>query len=170
MALTAKVSNSSLDPRIITPGGVPTIIHMPEAASQTYKAGSILQNSSGTAAELTAGQAMGDVNLVGIALKDSTGTTAADVPILIPDYNSEILARAGTSGTAATVVAATYPIGDGFDFWVDASGYLTVDSGTETNPKVVVLGYVYDGSGALTQWLRLRPIPAVWASLADVIS
>lgn len=170
MALTAKISNSPQDPRIITPGGVPCIIWMPEAASQTFKAGSILKNTSGTADELTAGQDMGDVNLVGIALNDSTGTTATPVPILVPDYNSEILLRAGANGTVATVTAALYPIGDGFELYVDASGYCTINSSTETNPKVVVIGHVKDVNGDFTQWVKCRPIPAVWASLADVIS
>lgn len=170
MALSAKKSNSPLDPRIITPGGVPLIMHMPEAAGQTYKAGSIVQNTSATAAELTAGQDMGDVNLVGIALKDSSGVTSTDVPILVPDYNSEILLAASTNGTSVTVTSTLFPIGDGFELYVDSSGYCTINSATETNAKVVVIGYVYDATGALTNWVRCRPIPAVWASLADIIS
>lgn len=175
MAVSAKVSNSPLDMRIITPGGVPRIVYMKEAASQSYNAGQLVYGSgSNQVTTCTASQAVGgSAPIAGIALLDATGTTNTSVPILVPDLNSEILIRCGTSGTAATAVEATWAIGDAFDIYIDASGYPTLDSGTESNEKLVVTGYVRDVNGDLTEWVTCRPCvtePGMWLTLSESIS
>ena len=103
MAVGDKVSNSPLDMRIITPGGVPKIVYMKEAAGQSYNAGQLVYGSgSNQVTTLTAGQAAGNTPIAGIALSDATGTTNTVAPILVPDLNSEILIP-GMYSMASTV-------------------------------------------------------------------
>jgi len=175
MAISALVSNSPLEPRIISPGKIPMIIHgMGEASGQVYNAGAILKNSAGTSnqceAALTSANDMGAITLLGIALKDATGTTNTAAPCLVPDFDSEVYIKASTNGTAVDITSTLFPIGDGFDIYVDGSGHQTLNSATESNAKLQVIGYIYDATGALTQWLRCRPVPATWCALSGAIS
>lgn len=172
MALADKPSNSPLDPRIVTPGGHPSMVQeFVEAATQTYTAGTLVSVS--TANDVTGAAASGlmaDVNMAGLAVKDSTGTTGAAAPLIIPDHNSEILIRGGASGVAATVTTTLFPLGQKFDIYVDANGAQTLDSDSTTNEKLMVVGYVKDVNGDYTQWLRTRPIAATWAVLDDSVA
>lgn len=177
MAVGSKVSNSPKDPKIVDVGTVPRITHGPvEAASQSYNAGALLTISGLDVTAATAGQVLGDVVLGGFAVKDATGTTGADAPIWAPEVGQEWYMEAGTAGTGVTVTTTLFPLFDNFDLYIDSNGYCTVDSATETHPKVKVVGYVKDVNGDYTT--KLRVIPYVgnetddchWAAIQATIS
>lgn len=177
MALGAKTSNASTDPILVSPGSFPTLNHeCDEAASQVYKIGSLLKvDNSNDLTEAAASQAAGDVMLAGFAAKDATGVTGALSVFWVPEIGQEMEMTAGTTGVAKTVTATLFPMYDNFDLYSDASGNITVDSGTETNPKVKVVGYVRDVNGDFTN--RLKVIAYIgnetdkcgWASIADTV-
>lgn len=180
MAVGDKVSNSPKDPVLVGPGNVPKITYGPiEAASQSYNVGALVTFAVGGAVTAaTAGQACGNVILGGFAVKDATGTTSADAPLYVPEPNQEMEIMAGTAGTAITVTTTLFPLFDNFDLYIDSSGYCTVDSATETYPKVKVIGYIKDVNGDYTKWLRVVPYlgstgvttdPCQWAGLSTTV-
>lgn len=73
------------------------IRHGIEAASQTYKAGAPLVNSSGSLAEATTGTTGYAGLIIGFALAAATGTTGAD--ILFTPVTSGILFQGTVDGT-----------------------------------------------------------------------
>lgn len=179
MAVASKVSHSPLDPVPVGPGNVPRITHgTVEASSQSYKAGQLVTISGVSVTTTTAGQAVGNNAVYGFAMKDATGTTGADAPCWVPEIGQEIQMLAGTSGTAVTVTTTLFPLNDNFDLYIDSNGYCTVDSGTETYPKVKVVGYIKDVNGDYTKWLRVVPYigstgvttdPCLWSGISTIV-
>lgn len=177
MALGDKTSNLGTDPVVYNPGSFPYLNHeCDEAASQVYTIGSLLTvDTSNDLTECPAGQDAGDVALAGFAAKDATGTTGAVSAFWAPEVGTQMKMQAGTNGTAVTVTATLFPMYDEFDLYSDANGAVTVNSATESNAKVKVVGYVKDVNGDYTD--RLIVIPYIgnetdkcgWASIADTV-
>ena len=177
MALGDKISNLGTDPVLYNPGSFPYLNHeCDEAASQVYTIGSLLKvDTSNDLTEAAAAQDAGDVILAGFAAKDATGVTGTIGVFWAPEVGTQMIMQAGANGVAATVTATLYPMYDNFDLYSGAGGAVTVNSSTETNPKVKVVGYVKDVNGDYTD--RLIVIPYIgnetdkcgWASIADTV-
>lgn len=80
-------------------GGVPEVVNMPEASSQTFKAGQIVVHD--TSEEGVKLASVGTVAMAGIALADASGTTGADVPVLVPTTADVFTATISTAGANA---------------------------------------------------------------------
>lgn len=142
-------------PRICSNGQVPFIVHgLLEANSQSFKAGALVYSNSGAVTIA----AVGDVPVLGIALKDATNVTSGNVeiPVLCFNADSEILIQASPNGTTFETANTTCKVGTAYDFNV-TNGTFTIDSSDTTNPKMVVVGYVRDVNGDVTTWLKCRP-------------
>lgn len=122
-----------------------------EEASQTYKAGApLVYDGSSKEIEIWAG-GTDAATIVGVAVKDATGTTGADVPYVeANDYN--LFAASLINGTAAytllgTEVGEDYSlIASGNDWYVDIADTTTtkveviglIDLVDDINPRVIV--------------------------------
>lgn len=113
----------------------------PEAAAQTFKRGDLVYLVSGqvTAAASAGSNVAGATKLLGIALKDASGTTNAIVPVAIANPNLRWVlpvfaaSSPGTNAlTAITIVGSTYELNRA------AAGKWGVDLLNNTNAKVVV--------------------------------
>ena len=162
----AVTSNDPRQPVIITPGGVPRIIFYPEAASQSFKIGQALYLNSGALTVIADGACDTDsVKPVGFAAADASGVTSALCPVLVPDYNSELIVYVTNAGTAA--LASTLTIGTNYALYVvAATGLAVLDSNVANKDVFQVIGYVYDATGASTYFAKVRPVAAGWGSLA----
>jgi len=98
--------------------------HLPEAASQSFKAGDLVILTSGKVAIVTS-----DQTVYGVALKDASGTTGADVPVLVIQPDQIFLAQADTT-TAATHVGGKYGLNIG------TAGSMSVDIGDTSTTTV----------------------------------
>jgi hypothetical protein len=118
------------------------VFHGIEAASQSYKIGAPLVNSSGSLVEASANPTA----IIGVALAAATGVTAADIPFMPAVQDSayfliSIDKASGQAGASAklaqTNVYATYGItkDSTTGFW-----YLDVDK-SGSNQKVMVMGF-----------------------------
>lgn len=119
-----------------------------EGAAQSFKAGDPLIFSSGKVVIYSA-TPLGAVLLVGFAEVDAMGVTDSLIPVRIPRVSD--LFQANLDG-AATFAVATHVQTTGYDLKRSGAAGTpwVVDTGTATNPKVIVLGSLeYDGRGNL---------------------
>lgn len=83
-------------------GGVPEVRSLPEAASQTFKRGDILVwDTSEEAVKLATDT---NVQMVGVADRDASGTTGTAIPVIVPttaDVFSATISAAGANSAAA---------------------------------------------------------------------
>ncbi len=143
------------NPRIVRKGnGAAELRKIPlgEAAGQTYKAGEFLYTVAG-AATVCAADA---VSIAGIAQKDATGTTGAEVWIepIYPDDEVEIV--------CSTTVAGEN-VGVGYGLTV-ASNVWTLDLAETTADAAVIINPVYSVGGAYTTKAIVKFLPAVCQS------
>jgi hypothetical protein len=125
-------------------GGVPEVVVYPEGASQTYKAGQILVFD--TSLEGVKLASVGTTSMVGIALKDATGTTGADAPVLVP--TAEDIFTATISASGANLAAAHDRDNIGFIYdWIASTE-------TDNTDKITIDEDAAGGS----DWLIVRDI------------
>lgn len=111
-------------------GSTPPTVIVPEAASQTFKAGDFVTLSSGKATIAIAANATytsGDLEsglIFGTAVADATGTTDAPCAIELITDNSLFMLPAGHA-TPASAVNAVAQLGVGYDLIHHTSGGVT---------------------------------------------
>lgn len=114
--------------------GQPTPVLGKEAASQTFKEGDLVYfNSDGLVAISTAG------NIHGIARKDASGTTSAEIPVELIELDAVYSAAYTASATTQTIV------GTKADFTFTVGAHTLDDSGATTDVFLVGI----DGRQAL---------------------
>lgn len=93
----------------------------PEAASGDFDAGevvilsgeSVTQSHTAPGADTYSAALADDVKILGVALKDASGTTGAYVPVAIPvDSSAELLLRVGSTTTGSNQEVQDIAIGD----------------------------------------------------------
>lgn len=83
-------------------GGCADIRTYPEAASQTFKKGALVQFSSGKVAVADADE----TTIVGVALHDASGTTDSDVQVALANEHNIFVANVYHATPASSVTAA----------------------------------------------------------------
>ena len=164
MAIGGGTAGSPLEPTMMTPGGVPRTMDIPEAASFASLRGFLVLESSGSVEDPTAGQDMGAVIIYGILNESATGTTGTLRSVEVPDFNSEIRIRVSSSGTLETA-NTTAVLGTNYDIYVGANGECTLNSATTTNPKLTIIEWERDVNSDIGYWCICRPVAATWAAL-----
>lgn len=110
-----------------------------EKASQTYKAGAVLIVSGSGQCEEASTEPTN--NILGIAMKDATGTTNAEVPYYKAGRGVIFRAHIGTStsagASAASDIDALYPLGLSSNQWF-------VDKTDNSSPCCRVVGFIDD--------------------------
>lgn len=129
-------------------GGVPEVINYAEGASQTYKAGQPLVFD--TSLEGVKLASVGTVAFVGIALKDATGTTGAEAPVLVPTTADVFTATISASG-ANLAAAHDQNNVNRLLGWIastetDNTAKITIDEDNGTNHWVKVQKVYTDGN------------------------
>lgn len=108
------------------PGPNPdNIVHLPEAATQTFVAGDLVIISSGKVAVMT-----DDDDIFGIALKSASGTTDTMLPVYVITPGDKFIAQASTT-TAETNKGVAYAL-------VVTSGSMAVNPGSTTTPAFYI--------------------------------
>lgn len=146
----AATSWDPLQPKIRGAGGeIPPIYVFPEAASQTYKAGSVVELVAGAVTACDNGAA----RILGIAQKDATGTTSADAPVQVARPGDLIEMRCVDDiATDVAVAASGFSAGQTYAIAIDDNGVCAADL-SETNAlteELVFIQPVYDATGAST--------------------
>lgn len=128
--------------------------YYPEAASQTFKIGDIVQlNSSGQVAiGVAAGNDMtsaSNVRVLGIAAQDSTGTTNTKLKVHImasEDAQFLLPVEHATPASAVTAAAQTYKTAStaGYCLTNTAAGVWAVTIDTTSNPLVAIMDICED--------------------------
>jgi hypothetical protein len=111
----------------------------PEAASQTFKRGDLVYLVSGqvTVAASAASNVAAGTKVLGIALKDASGTTGAAVPVAIANTNFR-WSLPVTHATPASAVTASSQVGTAYELERTAAGKWAVPIDDTTNTKIVV--------------------------------
>jgi hypothetical protein len=113
----------------------------PEAASQTFKRGDLVYLVSGlVTVAATAGvgnNVAAGTKVLGIALKDASGTTSAAVPVAIANANFRWTLPV-THATPASAVTANTQVGTAYELERTAAGKWAAPIDDTTNTKVVV--------------------------------
>lgn len=161
---------SKSNPRIVKPqGGVPEILHgYLEADSQSFKAGEFVYLNSGAVTACPA--AGGDVELMGIALKDATNVSSGniEIPIEIVDSGDEVYIQVSDGSGNLEAWNTTAVAGQAYDVEV-ASNIVTLASDDTTNPKLILLGPIKDVNGdAIPYWARTKPIYSGWQAIGGI--
>ena len=146
----AATSWDPLQPKIRGAGGeIPPIYKFPEAASQSYKAGAVVELVAGavTACDDAAAR------ILGIAQGDATGTTSADAYVQVARPGD--LIEMGCVDAAATdvlVAASGLKAGYTYAIAIDGNGVCNADLNTENalTEELVFVQPVYDSTGAST--------------------
>lgn len=139
-----------LQPRVVDAGGnVAPIFTFPEAATQSYKAGAIVELVAGavTACDNAAAR------ILGIAQEDATTTTSEDQDVQI--FRPGDFIEMGCVDAAATdvlVAASGLKAGYTYAIAIDSDGVCNADLNTEhaTTEEVVFVQPVYDVLGDST--------------------
>jgi hypothetical protein len=131
--------------------------HGIEAASQSYKKGSLLLYSSGSLAICATNPAL----CVGISLSAATGVTGADVPF-VPILPS-LLFEMSVDGTLSTNAPATgkpsdFTIGTAYGLSLDAATglFYLASNLTTTNARVRLIEYDADQASIIQGRVRVR--------------
>lgn len=146
----AASSWNPLQPTIRGAGGeIPPIYKFPEAATQSYKAGAVVEAVGGavTACDNAAAR------ILGIAQADATGTTSADAYVQVTRPGD--LIEMGCVDAAATdvlVAASGLKAGYTYAIAIDGDGVCNADLNTEhaTTEEIVFVQPVYDANGDST--------------------
>jgi hypothetical protein len=101
------------------------IVHLPEAATQTFDQGDLVIISSGKVAVAT-----DDDDVFGVAMRDASGTTDTMIPVYVIHASDKFLAEASTT-TAQTNVGVAYAL-------VMTSGSMAVNPGSTTTPAFYI--------------------------------
>lgn len=120
----------------------------PEAASQTFKAGELVTLSSGAVA---AAAATGSV--LGIALKDASGTAGTSIPVHV--ITPEDLVRIRVYNGTSIVSSDNATLGASYGFST-VSNSSVLDTSDITNAVFVVEDQEQDSGGAYTNWAYVR--------------
>lgn len=127
-------------------GGQPEVKIFPEAASQTYKAGApLVFDTSDEAVKLAT---VTTVSFIGIALKDATGTTGKDAPVLIPTPLDVFTATISASGANLAAAHDKNNIGVKYG-WIASTvagqtTKYTIDEDNTTNNWILPIGVYTD--------------------------
>jgi len=160
----AATSWNAKQPYVRPKNGVPRIVYgLGEAASQSYKAGTPVYLNSG-AVTICADDTEA---FTGIAMKDATGTTGTEAPVMICDLEDTIVARVVNDGTAA--LANTLTPGTGYGWYEDTDDVFYADSNDTSNTVLVFLEEVNDAAGASTYWGLFRVKQGITGNL-DIAS
>lgn len=119
-----------------------SVVYVPEAASQSFKAGDFVNLSSGKAqAIVAAGNNLGSGDKIfGRAMQDATGTTDNIIQVLLVTPDTEFLLPI-YHGTVASAVAAAGQLGTAYELRNDSSlGYCVAIDAT-SNTKVAVTNF-----------------------------
>lgn len=165
MAIT---SFDKSNPQVVKINGVPEILHgYLEANSMQFKAGEFVYLSSSEVTNTTGG----DVELMGIALKDATNVTSGniEIPILVVDEGCEVYIQVTDgSGNLETWDTTAVP-GAAYDIEVN-SNHHTLASSDSTNPKLIIMGPIVDVDGdEKPYWVRCKPIYSGWAAIGGLV-
>ena len=150
----AATSWNALQPRLgVENGNVPEIISFPEAATQTFKAGTPVKLTN-TAGTVTIGTD-GTTGFLGIAQETGTSVTSAALKVAVVRAGTPIIARCTVAGTA-TAPSTVLTQGVAYDWYIDsADGWFGGDSATG-GPVVIYESPVYDSAGTETVWGNIR--------------
>jgi len=137
-------------PKIRGAGGeIPPIYKFKEAASQSFKAGAVVEAVGG----LIAAVADGEARILGIAMEDASGVTNAVIHVQVARPGDLIEMRCVDDiATDAAVAASGFSAGQTYAVAVDSNGVCAADL-SETNAlteELVFLAPVYDSTGAST--------------------
>jgi hypothetical protein len=144
----AATSWNALQPRLLPKSGsIPYVIEVPEAASQSFKAGTplyLVSNKATICADSTDG-------FLGIAMEDASGTTDTSISVQVaaPDA-CFVVARVTNNGTDA--LASTCSIGQGYAWYADADSVFYADTNDTTNPVLIYEAPIKDNSGSAGYW------------------
>ena len=146
----AATSWDPLQPTIRGAGGeIPPIYKFKEAASQSFKAGAVVELVSGQLAAVADGEA----RILGIAQQDASGTTNTYLAIQVARPGDLIEMRCVDDvATDAAVAASGFSAGQTYAIAVDSNGVCAADL-SETNAlteELVFIAPVYDSNGAST--------------------
>lgn len=164
----AATSWDPLQPRInYKAGQVPHIVYGgTEEASQTFKAGCLVQwdTSTGEVQEVAAasGGAVTATVVCGIVQKDATGTAGAAMPVELIDPSDEVIIRLTTNGTDA--LASTFLPGQNYALYVDADQVFYADSNVTNQDMVTFIAPVYDVNGDVGYTGRIKFLASVCQS------
>lgn len=150
-----------------------TVQYFPEAASQSFKIGDIVQlNSSGQVAiGATAGNDMtaaSNLRPLGIVSQDATGVTNSKIKVLVPHNGAQFLlpVEHATPASAVTAESQTYKtaVTGGYVLTHTSGGVWAVAIDTTTNPIVNIMDICEDypvGEQYGTVWVSFLPAVAV---------
>ena len=149
----------------------------PEAASQVFKKGDFVYLVTGA---VTVGAAIGAnagaIKMLGIALKDATGTTGSPIPVVVGTENLRfVLPIAGAAG--ATQNASNGDMGTAYEIHRTDYGKWCIDHSSTTNNMIIAVeqhpqyggvmagGYPWSGVGSTEAygWYVCKPFLANWA-------
>ena len=106
--------------------GNPNIRDYPEASAQTFKVGDLVKLSSGQVAI-----ASSDQSVFGVAAKDASGTTNADVPVYVITGEQVWVAQANTTTSAGHV-------GEDYGLSIGTAGSMAVDIADTSTTSVII--------------------------------
>ena len=140
-----------LQPKVVDAGGnIAPVFTFPEAASQSYKAGSVVELVAGavTACDNAAAR------LLGIVLEDATTTTSEDqdVQVFRPGDFIE-MGCVDAASTDVLVAASGLTAGNTYAIAIDGDGVCNADLNTDhaTTEELVFVQPVYDALGDSTK-------------------
>jgi len=146
----AATSFDPLQPKVVGAGGeIAPVFSFPEAATQSFKAGAIVELVGGkvTACDNAAAR------ILGICLDDATGTTDAslDVQVFRPGDFIE-MGCVDAAATDVLVAASGLKAGYTYSIAIDGNGVCNADLNTENalTGELVFVQPVYDATGAST--------------------
>jgi len=146
----AATSWDPLQPKIRGAGGeIPPIYKFPEAATQYFKAGAVVEAVAGAVTACDDGAA----RILGIVQNDATGTTSADnyVQVARP---GDLIEMGCVDAAATDVLVAASGLKAGYTYAVaiDSNGVCNADLNTEhaTTEELVFVQPVYDANGDST--------------------
>jgi len=120
-----------------------------EAATQSYEAGELLQDSSGSVAV-----AADDSHVLGIAQKDASGTTATEAPFIEIEPGDVVRFYVTSDGSTAAL-ASTLTLGENYNHQV-GSNLWVIDGGDTTNGQWTYIEPVLDVNGDSTYYGLFR--------------
>lgn len=153
----AATSFNGLQPRLDPEyGEVPEVRKFPEAATQSFKAGTPVKLTT-TAGTIEIAED-GTTGFLGIALEDASGTTNNLIAVQICRPETNIVARCTVAGVA-TAPSTVLTRGVAYDFYIDTTDYwFGIDSATD-GPVVVFESRINDVNGDETVWGNFRLLP-----------
>lgn len=145
------------------PGAIADMRVFPEAASQSYKQGDFVELISGKVTQIVAASntAGSSDKVLGMAMKDATGTTDADAPVLVANDSTLYLmpvwhTTPGSAVTAVTDVGTAFALGHR-TVSSQTNYVITLDDTTDTHVVPVELSDDYaPGEVYGTEWVKIQ--------------